>query len=115
MAKLERCNALGLRVKTGSLPPPTTSTSSTVQAAPAAPRPKGAARARRTNRAPKKSADEIMAEANAEAAAMGLPPRFVRSTVTVTALTAAEEKAWDDEQAAAKAARKAVRDEKRRR
>ena len=43
-----------------------------------------------------------MAEANAEAAAMGLPPRFVRSTVTVTALTAAEEKAWDDEQAAAK-------------
>ena len=71
MAKLERCNALGLRVKIGSLPPPTTSTSSTVQAAPAAPRPKGAARARRTNRAPKKSADEIMAEANAEAAAMG--------------------------------------------
>ena len=69
MAKLERCNALGLQV--GSLPPPTTSTSSTVQAAPAAPRPKGAARARRTNRAPKKSADEIMAEANAEAAAMG--------------------------------------------
>ena len=75
----------------------------------------GRSKGEENEQAPKKSADEIMAEANAEAAAMGLPPGFVRSTVTVTALTAAEEKAWDDEQSAAKAARKAVRDEKRRR
>ena len=47
-----------------------------------------------------------MAEANAKAAAAGLPPAYSRRTVTVNALTAAEEKAWDDEQAAAKEARK---------
>ena len=37
------------------------------------------------------------------------------SSVNVKPLTAAEEKAWDDEQAAAKEARKAEREEKKRR
>ena len=84
MAKLERCNALGLQVEIGSLPPPTatqasSSTSSTVQTAPAAPRPTGTAKARRAKKPPKKSMDEIMAEANAKAAADGLPPVYTVS------------------------------------
>ena len=58
-----------------------------------------------------------MAELNANAEAQGLAPAVVVRRVTVKPLTEAEDKAWDDEQAAAKAAAKAAkaaREEKRR-
>ena len=104
---------------------PASSSASSSSAAPTAPGPKND----ETTRAPKKvaanagrammpdkTAGEIMAELN-KCAAQGLhvtvsslPPAIVKS-VTVKPLTAAEEKEYDDAQAAAKAARA----EKRRR
>ena len=54
-----------------------------------------------------------MAEANAKCAAEGRPPMYVVSRVTVKPLTEAEEKAYDDAQAAAKAAKAEKKAEKK--
>ena len=50
-----------------------------------------------------------MAEENAKCAAEGRPPMFVISHVTLKPMTEAEDKAYDDAQAAAKEAKKAAK------
>ena len=68
-----------------------------------------AAKMVRPKRPPKKSIDEIMDEANAKCVAQGLPPMYVRSTVSIQPLSKEEDAAYDARQKAAKEAKKAAK------
>ena len=72
-----------------------------------------AAKARRSKRPPKKSIEEIMDEENAKCVAQGFPPMYVRAAVSIPALSKEEDaayeagqKAWKEEEAAKKAAKR---------